>query len=176
MKFTESSKKKSDVSRPYQEQETMTGYNHHSRRHGSVIRAIVMGMQLATVAALRDCRDTGGSFTYQQDVLFDDRVNYYAQSLVQGDDFIITLSASHDGFLGFGIAEQTSGSMLGADIVVAAIEDSGVRIRDYFADYESYPFKPYAGFVQRSPTSDPVPAGTNLRPVPDCDNGGTDGK
>ena len=135
-----------------------------------------LAVNVISAGAVRDCRDTGGQFDYEQEVLFDENVNYYAQSLVDGGDFIITLSAAHDGFLGFGIAEQTSGSMLGADIVVAAMDDGGVRMRDYFVPYQGFPFKPFAGFVQRSPTSEPVPAGTDLRPIPDCDNGGTDGK
>lgn len=130
-----------------------------------------------SASAARDCRDVSGTYNYEEETLFDEDTNYYAQTLVDGSNFIVTLSASHDGFLGFGIPEQSSGSMLGADIVVAGFEDGGVRIRDYYVLHEAFPFSPFGGSVQRNEDSEPVSTiGSALYPRQDCDNGGTDGK
>jgi len=45
------------------------------------------------------------------------------------------------GWVGFGIAEPTSGSMPGADIVVAYVQDEEAIVTDYYATSKSTPFE-----------------------------------
>lgn len=65
--------------------------------------------------------------------------------------------------------------MLGSDIVVVGVEGTGVLMRDYYTNYESFPFSPYMSYYTRNATSIPIDTSqSQLFPIPDCSNGGTD--
>ena len=117
--------------------------------------------------AQRACPASDGKWAAVTPIMLDATVNYQLQFLVEGDEVEIVLSGGIDGFMGLGIPEQTSGSMLGADIVTVLYGNNGPQIRDRFARYEAFPFKPYASTFTKNNTSPEVATGASLFPLPE---------
>lgn len=67
----------------------------------SVLSFAIIFFCVVNTKALRDCREMGS--LYQVEHLIDPSVNFYVQAYKQQDYFVITLSASVEGFLGFGM-------------------------------------------------------------------------
>eukprot|EP01118_Nematostelium_gracile_P010937 TRINITY_DN3844_c0_g1_i5.p1 TRINITY_DN3844_c0_g1~~TRINITY_DN3844_c0_g1_i5.p1 ORF type:complete len:256 (-),score=44.13 TRINITY_DN3844_c0_g1_i5:24-791(-) len=65
--------------------------------------------------------------------------NYQIFWTVNGDTIALGLKVQTIGWVGFGIAEQTSGSMPGADIVTGWVIDGVVSHQDRFAVAKAYP-------------------------------------
>lgn len=97
----------------------------------------VVGLSLVS-GATGQCR-YGSGFTGE--VELDSEVEFWLEWRVDGGDVVIGLSANDTvGFLGFGLGEVTSGSMVGADIVTAFISDGSLVVEDRFVPWAAFPF------------------------------------
>lgn len=67
--------------------------------------------------------------------VLDASIAFVAHTKVVGSVFHLRLEGTTTGWLGFGIAESTSGHMKGADMVTAAVVDGVVRVEDRYANF-----------------------------------------
>lgn len=67
--------------------------------------------------------------------------NFGMRWRVQGDQLILLLASwsTVGGWMGFGFGEPSSGSMLGADLVLASLSDGAVKVSDTHVPFSAYP-------------------------------------
>lgn len=94
--------------------------------------------------ALPACPTYGDGWTAK---VLDASIGYVAHTKVVGSTFHLRLEATNAGWLGFGIAELTSGHMKGADMVTAAIVDGQVRVEDRHATFAPTTYSAASGYV-----------------------------
>ena len=86
------------------------------------------------------CPDVGEGWTA---VTLDPSITFKAFHKVDGNILHLRLSASTVGWLGFGLAEPTTGHMKGADLVTASVSYDGiVSAQDCYADFAPTLFAP----------------------------------
>ncbi len=104
------------------------------------IAALGQGFQVAGGG----CK-AAGSWTGEK--VLDAQADFTLQWRVKGDELELAVSAKTAGWLAVGIGEETSGSMLGADIVAAHVDESecSVNVEDMYVPWKPFPFAPYTG-------------------------------
>lgn len=88
--------------------------------------------------------------------------------VVQGDQLILLLaswSTVGGGWMGFGFGEPSSGSMLGADLVLASLSDGAVKVSDTHVPFSAYP-------LTQAPL--PFPEASRRHPGLECSRGKAD--
>lgn len=85
---------------------------------------------LCLVGGEEACPDYGSDWT---SVSLDPTISYHAHHKVVGATLHLRLEAASTGWLGFGIAEQSSGHMKGSDLVTAFVQGGQVRVDDRHA-------------------------------------------
>lgn len=81
-------------------------------------------------------------------LVLDSSIDYSVRWRVVDETHVeLGLAGRTGGWLGFGIGEQTSGSMLGADIVSVSVDTNtcGAFAQDWHVPFKPFPFAPYTG-------------------------------
>mmetsp|Transcript_17059 Transcript_17059/g.22328 ORF Transcript_17059/g.22328 Transcript_17059/m.22328 type:complete len:615 (-) Transcript_17059:1887-3731(-) len=84
------------------------------------------------------------AWTARRELLANNGEIYYLSYTVDKVEkvLVIKVVAKTTGWIGFGFGEPTSGSMIGADIVTASVDDSRgfVEVKDWFVGWSAYPW------------------------------------
>jgi len=107
-----------------------------------LFQILLFASTLLNVWAL-DCgmKDAGMFGSWEDEVEFSSEISFGIQWKILGDELLLGLSANHTGYLGFGIGEPTSGSMIGADILTVSVNNEGKAIADdRFVPWAAFPF------------------------------------
>jgi hypothetical protein len=147
---------------------------------GSIARraALLGGWSAALVAGASGGACLDRSRTWDGEAVLDAAAGFSAQWSLDSSARTLTvaLSKSGQGFMGLGLAEQASGSMLGADIVTAYVatgETCKAVVEDWHVPFAAFPTKPYGGeYVYPNGSGFARVPTTPLRPVLDSSNGG----
>eukprot|EP00339_Tiarina_fusa_P002981 CAMPEP_0117069238 /NCGR_PEP_ID=MMETSP0472-20121206/48557_1 /TAXON_ID=693140 ORGANISM="Tiarina fusus, Strain LIS" /NCGR_SAMPLE_ID=MMETSP0472 /ASSEMBLY_ACC=CAM_ASM_000603 /LENGTH=302 /DNA_ID=CAMNT_0004791685 /DNA_START=8 /DNA_END=913 /DNA_ORIENTATION=+ len=105
-------------------------------------RALLFLLVQFTVVSASTCATE--STSYQQ-MMLDDTICFRLFHRVQGQEIFLRLVAKHDGWLGFGLAEQGSGHMKGADIVTAQVTNGNVMAQDRYVPFAAWDGTSYTG-------------------------------
>jgi len=102
-------------------------------------------------------------------------LQYKADETAQTLTVVLGALAANTGFLGFGLPEQTSGAMLGADIVTVTFYGAGEApsVTDRYVAWVPFPFSPYESTYEVK-TGQWLPTSPGPFPSQDCSNNGTD--
>lgn len=75
--------------------------------------------------------------TFTGSRVLNEDINYKIEWAIESDEIYMKFSIDSAGWFGFGLAEDTSGSMLGSDVVIGYVDDSGMaygKILFFFDD------------------------------------------
>jgi len=113
----------------------------------------------AAAAAAAGCGDFENA-TWTGTVEADPSHGLWVNYAVVGEELVVGIgaNASGVGYVGLGIGEQASGSMIGADVVTVALGGgTGPVVQDRFVPFTAFPFKPLEGFEELDISPLPFP-------------------
>jgi hypothetical protein len=112
------------------------------------LRGALVALALCVAAARgAACADRSRSYSGEA-ALSGDAADVRAQWSVDPGAGSVTLALSGSvggGWMGLGLGESSSGSMIGADIVTARFEGGQPVVEDRFVPWQAYPFAPFDG-------------------------------